>query len=62
MPKATIVKVANSTREIEKEMPTPHRSRQSQPLLDNEDSNEESTNDEQKKEKRKNHKEQDDIY
>jgi len=25
MPRATIVKVANSSKEIEKEMPTPHR-------------------------------------
>jgi hypothetical protein len=59
---AMIVEVANSTREIEEEMLTPHKSRQSQPLLDNEDLNEESANDEQKKERKKNYKEQDDGY
>jgi hypothetical protein len=41
MPRRTIVKVANSAREIEEEMPTPCKSRQSQPLLSSEDSNEE---------------------
>jgi hypothetical protein len=62
MPIAMIVKVANLAKEIEEEMPTPCRSRWSQPLLDNEDSNEESTNDEKKKERRKNHKEWNDKY
>jgi hypothetical protein len=57
MPRATIVKVMDSTKEIEEEMPTPCRIRRSQPLLNNEDSNEESIDDEQKKERRKNHKE-----
>jgi hypothetical protein len=40
MPRVTIVKVANSVREIEEEMPTTHRSRRFQPLLDNENSDE----------------------
>jgi hypothetical protein len=60
MPRVMIVKVANSAREIEEEMPTTCRSRQSQPLLDNENSDEESVDDEQKKERRKNRREQDD--
>jgi hypothetical protein len=46
MPRVTIVEVANSTREIEEKMPTPRKSRRSQPLSDNEDSNEELTDDE----------------
>jgi hypothetical protein len=46
MPRAMIVKVANSIREIEKEMPTTCKSRWSQPLLDNENSDEESVDDE----------------
>jgi hypothetical protein len=54
MPKTMIVEVANLVREIEEEMPTQPRSRQSQPLSDNEDLDEESSNDEQKKERRKN--------
>jgi hypothetical protein len=57
-----IVEVAHSTREIEEEMLTPRKSRQSQPLSDNEDLNEELANDEQKKERKKNYKEQDDGY
>jgi hypothetical protein len=57
MPKATSVEVVNSVREIEEEMPTPHRSKQSQPLSDNKDLNEKLANDEQKKERRKNCKE-----
>jgi hypothetical protein len=60
--RATIVEVANSTKEIEKEMPSTRKSRHSQPLSDNEDSNEELYNDEQKKERRKGHKERDDGY
>jgi hypothetical protein len=38
MPRAMIVKVANSTREIEEEMPTTCMSRWSQPPSDNEES------------------------
>jgi hypothetical protein len=49
IPKAMIIEVANLAKGFEEEMPTPHRSRQFQPLSDNEDSDEESTNDEQKK-------------
>jgi hypothetical protein len=60
--RATIVEVTNSTKEIEEEMPTPHRSRQSQPLLNSDDSHEELVKEEQKKEKRKNCKEWDDEY
>jgi hypothetical protein len=41
MPRTTIVKVANSEKEIEEEMPTPRKSKQSQPLSSSEDSNEE---------------------
>jgi len=55
--KTTIVKIANSTREIEEEMPTKCKSKQFQPLSGSENLNEESVNDEQKKEKRKNCKE-----
>jgi hypothetical protein len=36
MPKSIIVEVANSAREIEEKMPTPRRSRRSQPLSDSE--------------------------
>jgi hypothetical protein len=38
-------------------MPTPHMSRQSQPLLNSDDSHEELVKEEQKKERRKNCKE-----
>jgi hypothetical protein len=62
IPKTIIVEVANLVKEIEEEMPTPHKSRRSQLLSDNEDLDEELTNDEYKKEKRKNHKEHDDEY
>jgi hypothetical protein len=55
--RTTIVKIANSTREIEEEMPTKCKSKQFQPLSGNENLNEESVNDEQKKERRKNYKE-----
>ncbi len=41
-----IVEVANLAREIEEKMPTPHKSRWSQLLSDNEDLDEELTNDE----------------
>ncbi len=41
MPRTTIIEVANFAREIEQEMLTPHNNKWSQPLLDNEDSNEE---------------------
>ncbi len=50
-----IVEIVNLAKEIEEKMHAPHRSRQSQPLSNNEYSNEESSNDEKKK-KRKNHK------
>jgi hypothetical protein len=53
MPITMIVKVASLAKEIEEEMPTPCRSRWSQPLSDSEHSNEESSNDEQKKKKGK---------
>jgi hypothetical protein len=43
-------------------MPTPRWSRQSQPLSNSEDLDEESTNDEQKKERRKNCKERNDGH
>ncbi len=46
MLKTMIIDVANSTREIEEEMPTPNKSRRSQLLSDNEDLDEELTNDE----------------
>jgi hypothetical protein len=46
MPRTTIVKVVNSARGIEKEMPTPRKNRRSQLLLNDVDSNEELTNDE----------------
>jgi len=46
MPRATIVEVANLAREIEEEMPTPHKSKRSQLLSNNKDSDEELTNDE----------------
>jgi hypothetical protein len=62
MPRAMIVEVVNLAREIEKKMPTTHKSRHSQPLLDSENSNEKSANDEQKKERRKGQKEHDDGY
>jgi hypothetical protein len=58
---AMIIKVANSTREIEKEMPTTCKNKQSQPLLDNENLDEKSVDDEHKKE-RKNCKERNDKY
>lgn len=45
MPRTTIIEVANFAREIEQEMLTPHKNRWSQPLLDNEDSDEELIND-----------------
>ncbi len=45
MPKALIIDVANFAREIEQEMFTPHKNRWSQPLLNNEDLDEELTND-----------------
>ncbi len=45
MPRATMIEVANFAREIEQQMLTLHKNRWSQPLLDNEDSNEELTND-----------------
>jgi hypothetical protein len=48
MLRTMITKVANPTRKIEEEMPTIHRNRQFQPLLDNEDPNEKSTNHDQK--------------
>jgi len=51
MLKATIVEITNSTREIEKEMPTKRRSKRFQPLSDSENLNEELVNDEGKKEK-----------
>ncbi len=51
MPKAIIVEIVNSARKIKEEMPTPCRSRRSQPLLDSEDLDEKSVDDEQKKEK-----------
>ncbi len=54
---AMIIEVTNLTKKFEEEMPTPHRSRQFQPLSDNEDSDEESANDEKKKKRRKNCKE-----
>jgi hypothetical protein len=57
MPKATIVKIVNSAREIEKKMPTPRKNKWFQPLLGNDDLDEELVNDEHKKEKRKNCKE-----
>jgi hypothetical protein len=60
MPRTTIVEVVNLARGIEEEMPTPYKSRQSQPLSNNDESNEELTNDEYKKEIRKNCKEHDD--
>jgi hypothetical protein len=41
MPRTTIIEVANFAREIEQEMLTPHNNKWSQPLLDNEDSDEE---------------------
>lgn len=41
MPRATIIEVANFLREIEQKMLTLHKYRWSQPLLNNEDSNEE---------------------
>ncbi len=53
MPRATIVEVTNLAKEIEEEMHAPRRSRQFQPLSDNEDSDEESTKDEQKKQMEK---------
>jgi hypothetical protein len=62
MPRAMIVEVVNLAREIEKEMPTTRKSRHSQPLSENENSDEKSANDEQKKERRKGHKEHDDGY
>jgi hypothetical protein len=62
MLRAMIVKITNSTREIEKEMPTRRRSKRFQPLSDSENLNEELVNDEQKKEIRKNHNAQDDKY
>ncbi len=62
MPKSIIVEVANLAREIEEEMHTPHRSRRSQPLSNNEYLDEELANDEQKKERRKISKEWDDGY
>jgi hypothetical protein len=46
MPKTMIVEVANLAREIEEEMPTPHKSKRSQLLSENEDLDEELTNDE----------------
>jgi hypothetical protein len=45
MPRATIIEIANFAREIEQEMLTPHKIRWSQPLLNNEDSDEELIND-----------------
>ncbi len=45
MPRTTIIEVANFAREIEQEMLTPHNNKWSQPLLDNEDSDEELTDD-----------------
>jgi hypothetical protein len=53
IPGATIVEVVNFAKEIEEEMPTPHRSRQSQPLLNSDDSHEELVKEEQKKERKK---------
>ncbi len=50
--RTTIVKIANSTREIEEEMPTKCKSKQFQPL-----SGSENLNEEQKKERSKNCKE-----
>ncbi len=41
MPRATIIEVAKFLREIEQKMLTLHKYRWSQPLLNNEDSNEE---------------------
>jgi hypothetical protein len=52
-PKSIIIEVANLTREIEEEMPTPCRSRRSQPLSNSEYLDEELANDEHKKERRK---------
>jgi hypothetical protein len=57
MLRTMIVEVVNSTRKIEEEMPTTHRSRKFQPLSNNEDPNEKSTNEDQKTERRKGHKE-----
>jgi hypothetical protein len=57
MPRAMIIKVANSKREIKKEMFTIGKNKRSRPLSNNENSDEESTDDEQKKERRKNRKE-----
>ncbi len=62
MPKATIVKVVNLAREIEEEMPTSRMNKWSQPLLGNDDLDEELVNDEHKKERRKNRKEWNDGY
>jgi hypothetical protein len=56
MPKATIVKVVSSTREIEKDMHATCKSRWFQSLFHNEYLDEELVDDEQKNEKRKNHK------
>ncbi len=55
MPKTTIVELVNSAKETEEEMPTPHKNRWSQPLSNNEDSDEELVNDEQNKERKNNH-------
>jgi hypothetical protein len=62
LPIATIIEIVISTKEIKEKMHTPCRSSWSQPLLDNEDLDEELVDDEQKKERRTNHKEWSDGY
>jgi hypothetical protein len=62
VPRKMIIEVANLARKFEEEMPTPCRTKRSQPLSKNDDLDKESTDDEHKKEITKNHKEQDDRY
>jgi hypothetical protein len=52
-----IVEVGDLAEEIEKEMPTPRKTKRFQPLSNSEDLDEESIDDEQKKERRENCKE-----